>query len=306
MIIVGAGMAGLLCANMLSRRRPIVMEAQPQIPNNHSAVLRFRTTVVGDVLGIPFRKVNMIKCPVVWQNTVSDSLAYSYKCTGQYLSDRSITSGTVIQERYIAPPDLIARMAENADLSLGQKFTWHETDTEGPPVISTLPMPTLMRVLNYPDMPRFYYVSGFNIKATIEDCDAFVSLLVPDPTMPMSRISITGNELIIELPRAQNEVLDKIKEIVEFALGLLSIEHEKVIDVEIHQQMYSKIVAIDNDLRKRFIAWATDQHNIYSLGRYATWRPNLLLDDLVKDIHCIDGWIKKPDRYALKQHRAAG
>lgn len=306
MIIVGAGMAGLLCANMLARRRPIVMEQQKALPNNHSAVLRFRSTVVGDVLGIPFRRVSMIKSPVVWQNPVSDSLAYSYKCTGQYLSDRSITLGTVIQERYIAPPDLISRMAENADLSFDQRFTWAETDTEGPPVISTLPMPVLMRILNYPDIPRFYYVNGFNIKAQVKTCDAFVSLLIPDPSLPMSRISITGNELIIEMPRAENAVLDKLEGIIEYAAGALGIEKELIEAIQVHQQLYAKIVGIDNDVRKRFIAWATDQHNIYSLGRYATWRPNLLLDDLVKDVRCIDSWISTPDRYALKQHRAAG
>ncbi len=33
--------------------------------------------------------------------------------------------------------------------------------------------------------------------------------------------------------------------------------------------------------------WATDNFNIYSLGRFATWRPGLLLDDLVNDIRVI-------------------
>src|SRR5580765_6406324 len=117
MIIVGAGLAGLLCANMMIRRKPTVVEKQPQLPNNHSAVLRFRTAVVGDVLGVPFRQVNMIKCPVPWRNPVSDSLAYSYKCTGKYLSDRSITAGIVQQTRYIAPSDLIDRMAQDVDIN---------------------------------------------------------------------------------------------------------------------------------------------------------------------------------------------
>jgi hypothetical protein len=31
----------------------------------------------------------------------------------------------------------------------------------------------------------------------------------------------------------------------------------------------------------------TEEHNIYSLGRFATWR-QLLLDDLVKDIGVIE------------------
>jgi hypothetical protein len=280
MIIVGAGMAGLLAANMLQRRKPLVVEKQTELPNNHSAVLRFRSSVVGDVLGIAFRKVNMIKCPVYWRNPVSDSLAYSYKCTGQYLSNRSITSGLIVEERYIAPPDLIATMAEGATIEYNRDW---ETIDDFAPVISTLPMPVLMRILKYPDMPKFYYVSGINIKATIADCDAFASLLIPDPDMPMSRISLTGNELIIELPRL-NVVQFDLDNVVAYSASLLGLALDKVTDIDLHRQQYSKIIAIPDDERKRFIAWATDENNIYSLGRYATWRPSLLLDDLVKDI----------------------
>ena len=56
---------------------------------------------------------------------------------------------------------------------------------------------------------------------------------------------------------------------------------------KLKEQKYAKILPIDNRERKRFIAWATDTHNIYSLGRFATWRPGLLLDDLVHDVRVI-------------------
>ena len=48
--IIGAGMAGLLAANMLRHRDPVILEAQKSLPNNHHALLRFRSSVVGDVL----------------------------------------------------------------------------------------------------------------------------------------------------------------------------------------------------------------------------------------------------------------
>ncbi len=300
MIVIGAGMAGLLAANMLARHRPMIVEAQEFLPNNHSAVLRFRSSVVGDVLGIPFRQVNMIKCPLPWQNPVSDSLAYSFKCTGQYRSDRSITSGLVTEQRYIAPPDLIERMSVGVDIKYNSPFMGDKgVDT---PIISTLPMPLLMGMLNYDDIPEFIKVPGYNIKATIEDCDAFASILIPDPSVPVSRISITGNELIIELPMWERNLPELI---ASYAVGLLGIDDKRVRNLTVHEQKYSKIAPINNDVRQRFIAWATDHHNIYSLGRYATWRPNLLLDDLVNDIRKIEGWIIRPDQYAMRQHRRA-
>ena len=59
--VIGAGLAGLLAGNMLRHRDPVIHEVQPSLPNNHSAVLRFRSSAVGDVLNIPFQKVKMIK-----------------------------------------------------------------------------------------------------------------------------------------------------------------------------------------------------------------------------------------------------
>ena len=67
--------------------------------------------------------------------------------------------------------------------------------------------------------------------------------------------------------------------------------------------MKEELSRIDEELRKDFIYWATDKHNIFSLGRFATWRPGLLLDDLVKDIRLIDKWIDRGDRYALARVR---
>lgn len=43
MLIIGAGMAGLLAANLLHRFNPTVLEKAPSLPNNHAALLRFRS-----------------------------------------------------------------------------------------------------------------------------------------------------------------------------------------------------------------------------------------------------------------------
>lgn len=299
--IVGAGLAGLLAANMLRHRNPVVHEVQPELPNNHSAVLRFRTSAVGDVLNIPFKKVRMIKDHVPWKNSVADALAYSFKNSSKYRSDRSITTGLTIADRWIAPDNLIARMAEGLNFCFGEPFDFARSRDA---VISTLPMPVLMAALGYPTTNfQFNAVPGMNIKATIYDCDAYVSLLIPDPFLPFSRISITGNEMILEMVGISDVDELELANIVAKAASLIGIRHSAVSDVKYYHQKYSKITQIDDDERKKFMHWATVSHNVYSLGRFATWRPNLLLDDLINDVRKITGWISNSSKYDVARDR---
>jgi len=286
--VVGAGMAGLLAANLLRHRDPVVLEAQPSLPNNHSAVLRFRTSAVADALGIPFRKVNVIKAALPWKNPVADALAYSKKNLGTYLSDRSISAAPSSTERWIAPPDLVEQMARRVNIKFGVDFQFPPGH---PKVISTLPMPLLMSALGYSPKPEFGYVSGINVRARVHDCDAFVSLVVPDPELLFSRISITGDELIMEIP-GETVLNFDLEKAVWQAAELLGLDPEEVYDVTWHRQSYAKIKPVDEHQRKSFIFWASSvTGRAFSLGRYATWRPGLLLDDLVKDVRLIDSWI---------------
>jgi hypothetical protein len=302
--IIGAGMAGLLAAQMLKHHDPVVYEVQDSLPNNHSAVLRFRSHVVADVLGIPFKKVRMIKAPVPYSNPVADALLYSRKNTGVMRTDRSITDGLVVQDRYIAPSDLIERMAKGVDIRYGLAWPFDTSDK----VISTIPMPVLMQRLNYPRMVEFNYSSGTNIRARIRNCDAYVSLMVPDPAAAFSRISITGDELIVEMPmHLATEVNTLISEILEQVCGFAGIEDSDVYDVSVSPQKYSKILPIDEDERRAFIHWSsTEKKRAWHLGRFSTWRPGLLLDDLVNDVRRLDRWISSPSSagYEMDMNRS--
>ena len=306
--IIGAGMAGLLAANMLHRLKPTVYEAQNDLPNNHNAVLRFRSSSVGDTLGIPFKKVNMLKCSHKWRNPVADALAYSFKCTGGWRSDRSLPIEPVSQERFIAPEDFIKRMASGIDIRFNHSITsqYLKSGTEEP-TISTMPMPTLMALLDYDcgDMFNESYLKGYVITAKVHRSDAYVSVYIPDPSWPFSRISITGDQFIAEMPTAKKPAEDFIKFIAQDAAELVGLPSGVLSNIELKPQPYFKILKVDDDERKRFIAWATDSYNIYSLGRFATWRPGLLLDDLVGDVRLIEKWIKEGNSsYQLKRHRA--
>jgi hypothetical protein len=303
MIIIGAGMAGLLAARMLSHRKPVIWEKQSALPNNHSAVLRFRTAQIGDILGIPFKRVTMLKDTLPWQNPIADSLAYSFKNTGQYRSDRSVVKGLVEAERFIAPTNLIGDMARDVDIEYGREFNITDPHANGVPIISTMPMPDLVEALDYSMAPDFEYRMGATITAWLSDCDAYISLLIPHPGEPASRISITGNQLIIELPLHPMLQADQIDEwfqgirngenlIAKNAANMLGIADAQIFTIDgAKLQRYNKINPVKDEARKGFMFWATKNFHIYSLGRFATWRPGLLLDDLVQDIRLIDRWI---------------
>lgn len=305
--IVGAGLAGLLAANILHRHQPRIYEAQNELPNNHHAILRFRSSVVGDTLGIPFKCVNMLKCSAHWGNPVSDALAYSYKCTGLYRSDRSLPIEPVSQERFIAPPDLIARMAKGQSIIFNHPVNavMLMNRKNGQPIISTMPMPNLMDLLDYKAGHLFdsKTVQGTVISARVSSCDAYVSVYVPDPGNMFSRVSITGSELIAEVPKVLHPGEGDLRFWSEEAAKIVGLPIGALGNIELRRQKYFKILGIDDNERKKFIHWATDKYNVYSLGRFATWRPGLLLDDLVNDIRLIDHWICNDDLYQLKRDR---
>jgi hypothetical protein len=292
--IVGAGLAGLLAANLLRRHNPVVYEAQDALPNNHHAVLRFRSSIVGDAIGIEFKKVTVVKDVLPWRNGVADSLAYAKKNGGTYLSDRSINRSAEVVERFIAPPDLVQRMASEVDVRLGVDFDFDNEDTK---VISTIPMPSLMSRLRYPGKrPDFVYRPGLVIKATIHRCDAYVSLAVPDPGFPFSRISVTGDELIVEMPghdRSEITVgLIHLPSTLHTAARFVGIDSDDVDSVVVEAMPYAKILPIDEQDRRAFIFWAsTITGRAFSLGRFAVWRPKLLMDDLVHDVKLIEKWM---------------
>jgi hypothetical protein len=291
-IIVGAGMAGLLCACLMPHHKPRIVEAQGRLPNNHSAVLRFRSPLVGEVLGLPFRKVRVIKAALPWRNPVADALAYAQKCTGTYRSDRSMPQEVEEVERWIAPPDLISRMSDRCELVLDQPWDFSRRDAGK--VISTIPMPDLMTALDYPGQrPEFKSVTGVNLKARVRNSEAHATLYVPDPNVPFSRITLTGEELVLEFPRMTLADLEgEVGRMVEAAsalMGLSTVAKEP----RLIEQRYHKIEPIPDQERRAFIFWAsTVQDRAFSLGRFACWRPGLLLDDLVKDIRLIDGWVR--------------
>jgi hypothetical protein len=306
-LIVGAGMAGLLAGHMLRRHSPRIIEAQSELPNNHSALLRFRTRAVQEATGIPFREVIVRKALCrnghlrSWA-TLADNNEYSVKVTGEVL-DRSVLN-LDSATRYIAPPDFIAQLAKGLDVEYRCPFNpmWLKTRDLSDPIISTMPMPVLMQMADWEERFDFRWreIWTLNFYITSPRVDVFQTIYFPDVEVPYYRVSVTGNLVTMEYARETGIVAKEIQAILRY-LGL-----EKVsIDIDPHpvvkHQKYGKLLPIPENERKAFILAMTDRYGIWSLGRFGTWR-QLLLDDVVADIRFIDRVIETKDMYSQRLH----
>lgn len=309
MNIYGAGMAGLLAANMLRRFQPVVHEAQAELPNNHEALLRFRSDAVSKATGIPFRKVDVIKCISFQGRTFSHpdikvNNLYSHKVTGEYRV-RSIGDCRPA-ERYIAPPDFIAQMAKTCRIKYDSPLTsdiLNHCTEDSAPVISTIPMPGLMNLVNWESMPVFKFLAIWSQWLTIErpHTDVYQTIYYPDPALPYYRASITGNRLIIEYSQspdgpAQSKAVNDI--LRDFGMGGCKLSVSEFGPIK--SQKYGKLLPLDNDTeRRKFLVHMTDEYNMYSLGRFSTWR-QLLMDDVVNDVTVIERLIASGSSYARR------
>jgi hypothetical protein len=252
MRIYGAGLAGLLAAVMLRRHKPMVCEAQESLPHNHNALLRFRSDAVSRAIGIPFKKVLVHKA-ICYSNVIETepslyySNLYSRKVTGSIIS-RSIDDLTPV-ERYIAPPDLIAQLADGLDIRYSTPLAGMEPQ-ELEPVISTIPMPYLMKMAGWKNVPEFTYQPVTSITCDIEtpNVDVYQTIYYPGDE-EYYRVSITGNHLIIEMMGDYAEPRLLLMEgIIRCVLSDFGIKDADVTNVQHRVQKFGKIVPIDNEL----------------------------------------------------------
>lgn len=300
MKIIGSGLAGLLAANMLRRMNPQVHEAQPSLPNNHAALLRFRSDVCAKATGIPFKKVAVRKAICVDgkltdQTNIALNNQYSQKVTGSIV-DRSIINLNG-GDRYIAPDNFISQMASSVKIVFDSPFTKEELLTRNErsePLLSTIPMPMLMDMVGWKEKPDFAFSSVWSVTAKIPDCEVYQTIYYPDQDETFYRASITGDRLIVECLDCPPDVLipDLVSEILEhFGIRKTVPEHQ------VKHQKYGKLKPLkDPAAARRFMLYMTDKFRVYSLGRFATWR-QLLLDDVVKDVGIIERLIEYRDSY---------
>ena len=313
MIIYGAGLAGLLAGNMMRSFKPTIHEAQKELPNNHGALLRFRTDKVETATAVPFSKVKVkkaikYKSDIITTPNLMLSNMYSQKVTGSVLN-RSINNLEDV-DRYIAPWHLISEMAKNCHIKYDSKLDMETIDDinvweDGRPIISTLPMPILMKIVGWDEVPDFPKQKIWTQKAIIEnpDCQVCQTIYYPDPMLKHYRVSLIGNTLISEfIEKPDANIGMHAMETLSEDFGIRSY---KLTDLKESSQEYGKIMPIDDRLRKEFIFQMTNRYNIYSVGRFATWR-QLLLDDVVDDLKVVEQFIRGGTDYARWMHSQKG
>jgi hypothetical protein len=311
MFIYGAGLAGLLAAHALRRFDPTICESQGSLPNNHGALLRFRTDKVGTACNIPFKKVRVHKAikydgKLVTTPNLFLSNLYSQKVTGAILS-RSISNLDPV-DRYIAPWELISAMSKNCNILYNDPMTMQSIEdakTHNTPIISTIPMPILMKIVGWSDVPEFPKQKIYTQTARIVDMDCAVHQTVyyPDPITDHYRVSVVGDTVISEFIRKPNMSAGQHTMIT--LMDDFGIKPNKLVDIKESSQEFGKIRPIDERLRKQFIFEMTTKHNIYSVGRFATWR-QLLMDDVVEDLKIIDEFVSKESDYSRWMHSQKG
>jgi hypothetical protein len=279
MRIIGAGLAGLLAGNLF--QRATLYESGPEEQISHRAVLRFRSSAVGDAVGVEFRPVTVYKG--IWNgNTfaapnIELANLYSQKVIGR-LADRSIWNVDPAQ-RWIAPENLVEQMAERCRGRIHWNTQLTEITDTKQETISTIPLPAAARMLNARDMPQFEFAPIIVRRWRIVNADVFQTIYFPSPSTNLYRATITGSLLVAEFI---NDAQQEDEEEMFAAFGI----SDSIDSIDSHRQRFGKIVPINDAWRRQFILHATLQHRIYSLGRFATWR-NILLDDVLHDVAVI-------------------
>lgn len=274
--IAGAGLAGLLAAHAW----PQAKVYEPQQPRaEHRALLRFRSDAVGRLVGIEFKPVTVRKG--VWYKgryVVPDirlANMYSRKCLGSVEGERSVWN-LEPANRFIAPESLYEQLVD----TVGGRVSWGEAYdySQGEPVISTAPLPIVIRALGIETDLNFRRAAIHVSRYRIPHCNVFQTVYFPDVNLSIYRASITGDLLIIEAVRAPDTL--EISAVME-AFSLFDLFPLGTVE-----QKYGKIVPLETDQRKALLHRLTSEFRVYSLGRFATWR-NVLLDDVVEDLAVI-------------------
>jgi hypothetical protein len=308
-------MAGLLTAAMLRRLRPVVHEVQPALPDNHGALLRFRTDAVQRETGQVFRRVRVLKAVKSDRHlhaaaTIRDANQYAYKVTGE-VQPRSVLNLDSC-DRYIAPPDFVTALARDVILKMNAPLTrevLERNKAEGYVTISTIPMPVLMKLVDWPGT-QFRWRPIWSVVVDLQQplVDVYQTIYYPEPDVPFYRASLTGNKLIIEYLAEPKGISDAhvrtgagpFSGYAGHAAGIMTdfgLPHDATFTVSPPKlQQYGKLVPLDKRECQTFILAMTDQYNCYSVGRFATWR-QILLDDVVQDVRRVETWITQRTDY---------
>lgn len=309
MLIIGAGLAGLLAGHWFRHYNPTILERSAELPNNHGAILRFRSPAIQDITGAPMKKVTVRKAILERNHRLEDRCtllhanAYARKVSG-IVQPRSIVNLEPML-RWIPDKGFTTYLARGLDISYNSKFNPQDayaTRNLQTVHISTAPMKMWT---DYMELEVEYKTQPITVIETeLNDVDVHQTLYIPwDGWLPY-RASVVGNRMIIEIMGEEHVTGDAIQNWINIICKALFdyIPHHG--EVSIKHQKLGKIVPLPGPQRRELISLITERFNVYSLGRFATWR-NILLGDVIDDCKVIDNLIQTgAGRYARQLHYA--
>jgi hypothetical protein len=304
-IIIGAGIAGALARGYFASFAPQVYEAKATPEKTHKAIMRFRDMSIGYALGISLEKVEIHKAIYYQGNFVNLSPMVSNlysKKVSQGIFSRSIQSIEPV-ERYLAKDDYTipsVNYSKNLERVEPNKcFFADGTAVEYDFCISTIPITVMAKAagiqLDVTKAKNFpICVARYPVKCK---SDVFQTIYFPDLNMPTYRVSLERQTLIVEALGEQKPNLDDGEVLKAFGMQAADLG-----EPECGIQPMGKIVEMDDAKRRQVIVELTEKFNIYSLGRYATWR-NITADVLLKDLEIISKMVNLSSfskKYALR------
>lgn len=314
MKIFGAGITGLIAANMFRSHNPVVYEIKDELPDNNGEPIHFRSDEISWATGMPFKKVQFQK------NIFSDGRLHD-KCNIKMANAYSRKANAAISGRtiwnldsecrYIPPNDFIKQISAGVDIELNRglgrdtlamQLRNINDGNNMLPIISTIPMPSLMHCADW-KKPDFKYSPTFSLTCELDfPCDVYQTIYFPDAETDLYRASIIGNKFIAEFmePLEKDGEVD-FKEMIimllDKAFGINAYELD-IINEKSAMRYYGSIYNDHVDETEAFIMAMTDKYGIYSLGESATWQ-YLCFDKVISDCHAIGHLIRIKNDYNI-------
>lgn len=295
-IIIGAGIAGNVAFGAFQSYSPQVFEARPEKTaglSQHKAVMRIRDPKIGYLLGCNLTKIQVHKMvffdgQLHSQPSIIFNNLYSLKLYN-HLDFKSINELGFV-DRYLIREDISCPgIRYNHKLISVKKgeLTFEvvgkgEKRIEYDFCISTIPMPVILNSAGI-SLNKIKFTSN-PISVTLLELytDSYVHQTVyfPEKKFNAYRVTLERSVIIIEGTKEPKE--QEIREILRcFGLGLNDIKISRP-----HHQKVGKMIPIQDDFRRLHIMNLSRNFNIFSLGRFAIWKP-IRVDHLVHDLEKI-------------------
>ena len=289
--IVGAGISGLLAAATIrSQTDHYVHVYDPKLFHNKTPPLfRFRRKIDK----VSLKRVNVYKHVESHSNPIADALNYSFKVCGKYNLDRSIMDMMSPVQRFI-PDGSIFEELMHYITSLG-KAEFHEThcnlwnNEEYNAVIVTAPLRyTIQKLYGTAFHPLFKHCDprdSFSYTFVVPGMDAHLSIYVPHPYTPVSRVSVTGSRVCVEA-NAQLATLDTARHM----FPIPAMNAAVITDCDFAKHLGSKFVDAPSETMNTVFDGLWVDHKVLCLGRLARMESGFLAEHTIDLIH---DWISK-------------